>query len=79
MKTGIRENITPRGDGNVLDSKFFTYSAQIRENITPRGDGNQIGNAIANGADFFDKREYNSERRRKLRTKLHHQTSILMR
>ena len=37
----IRENITPRGDGN-----FFCKSNEkasigfIRENITPRGDGN---------------------------------------
>ena len=39
--TFIRENITPRGDGNsiqILINKFF--SIFIRENITPRGDGN---------------------------------------
>ena len=41
----IRENITPRGDGNFkvspnnIKSNFF-----IRENITPRGDGNYVRN-----------------------------------
>ena len=36
----IRENITPRGDGNskVLAVAFLRQN--IRENITPRGDGN---------------------------------------
>ena len=37
----IRENITPRGDGN---EKFYKLASsanyKIRENITPRGDGN---------------------------------------
>ena len=38
----IRENITPRGDGNWF-KKFdeqFRWLNQIRENITPREDGN---------------------------------------
>ena len=37
----IRENITPRGDGNIqlLSYYYFKYML-IRENITPRGDGN---------------------------------------
>ena len=39
---GIRENITPRGDGNCIISYNFTQASYflIRENITPRGDGN---------------------------------------
>ena len=39
----IRENITPRGDGNLFWSKSIRYicnTSIIRENITPRGDGN---------------------------------------
>ncbi|MHB9324056.1 hypothetical protein ACW0TE_03790 [Fusobacterium polymorphum] len=40
----IRENITPRGDGNP--NNFPSVSAvalcPIRENITPRGDGNSL-------------------------------------
>ena len=37
----IRENITPRGDGNNRKSSFVYFnSSSIRENITPRGDGN---------------------------------------
>ena len=37
----IRENITPRGDGNY-SYKFYQIQLclLIRENITPRGDGN---------------------------------------
>ena len=38
---------------------------QIRENITPRGDGNLILLSIKR-ISFLHKREYNSERRRKL-------------
>ena len=43
MKFGIRENITPRGDGNMYlriskEQKYY----KIRENITPRGDGNFV-------------------------------------
>ena len=37
----IRENITPRGDGNILNFIPFTSAGLIRENITPRGDGNE--------------------------------------
>ena len=39
----IRENITPRGDGNeyqYLINIKNCYVYYIRENITPRGDGN---------------------------------------
>ena len=36
----------------------------IRENITPRGDGNFI--SASDKLSNFNKREYNSERRRKL-------------
>ena len=36
----------------------------IRENITPRGDGNIYERMLRR--DFKNKREYNSERRRKL-------------
>ena len=38
----IRENITPRGDGNStpLKSVLVVVLSLIRENITPRGDGN---------------------------------------
>ena len=38
----IRENITPRGDGNYNMSTLFIFTTSIciRENITPRGDGN---------------------------------------
>ena len=37
----IRENITPRGDGNPPKTTIIiTYITCIRENITPRGDGN---------------------------------------
>ena len=38
----IRENITPRGDGNALGkNKPLNHSLNhIRENITPRGDRN---------------------------------------
>ena len=36
----IREQITPKGDGNFL---IFSYKPTpfIREQITPKGDGNQ--------------------------------------
>ena len=37
----IRENITPRGDGNENEIACnHSEINQIRENITPRGDGN---------------------------------------
>ena len=38
----IRENITPRGDGNYILSLvlLLIFFNSIRENITPRGDGN---------------------------------------
>ena len=38
----IRENITPRGDGNYKHLYLILYVrySSIRENITPRGDGN---------------------------------------
>jgi len=38
----IRENITPRGDGNKwkTDNEWVKKCKKIRENITPRGDGN---------------------------------------
>ena len=37
----IRENITPRGDGNIVGYIYDTIHTDIiRENITPRGDGN---------------------------------------
>ena len=37
----IRENITPRGDGNKkYGMESLTKKEKIRENITPRGDGN---------------------------------------
>ena len=66
MEQIIRENITPRGDGNQtarLNIKFFW---SIRENITPRGDGNSyfVLSIVAISAILY-KREYNSERRRK--------------
>ena len=38
----IRENITPRGDGNYAGMKGWLPKKKIRENITPRGDGNII-------------------------------------
>ena len=66
----IRENITPRGDGNIY--KFFNSiainSSIIRENITPRGDGNFLTVLVLLNRLHLYKREYNSERRRKLFT-----------
>ena len=45
----IRENITPRGDGNDAIAKNDMQEVQrIRENITPRGDGNTGGIALVN-------------------------------
>ena len=40
----IRENITPRGDGNNrwLNLHQNKVKKRIRENITPRGDGNHF-------------------------------------
>ena len=38
----IRENITPRGDGNPFTAILIAFAPLfIRENITPRGDGNR--------------------------------------
>ena len=40
-KFKIRENITPRGDGNATQIRNEAINnIKIRENITPRGDGN---------------------------------------
>ena len=36
----IREQITPKGDGNVNIYYFNKYFFKIREQITPKGDGN---------------------------------------
>ena len=37
----IRENITPIGDGNIINKESDkTVALTIRENITPIGDGN---------------------------------------
>ena len=36
----IREQITPKGDGNFLAVVLFAYLQIIREQITPKGDGN---------------------------------------
>ena len=37
----IREQITPKGDGNFIYSKYIIlFIFQIREQITPKGDGN---------------------------------------
>ena len=61
----IRENITPRGDGNLEQASSNNLPVLvIRENITPRGDGNLLLiNSIVSNTEY--KREYNSERRRK--------------
>jgi len=41
LSKNIRENITPRGDGNGLAGVLNGRGVKnIRENITPRGDGN---------------------------------------
>ena len=63
----IRENITPRGDGNLLSvvCTSKTLTNVIRENITPRGDGNYGIPKKWRAKQKEDKREYNSERRRK--------------
>ena len=61
----IRENITPRGDGNKENKRVNeVFRNNIRENITPRGDGNNVI-TITHSAVTNYKREYNSERRRK--------------
>ena len=36
----IREQITPKGDGNLLTNLFNIFISIIREQITPKGDGN---------------------------------------
>ena len=62
----IRENITPRGDGNSKRGvESVILKSQIRENITPRGDGNFEVCSSFDIQAFSNKREYNSERRRK--------------
>ena len=64
----IRENITPRGDGNsYIKCIYEVFKTFIRENITPRGDGNFCNFIIDNSVQLSNKREYNSERRRKLK------------
>ena len=45
---------------------YYKYIDIIRENITPRGDGNLKIFFIIVREDRCHKREYNSERRRKL-------------
>ena len=62
----IRENITPIGDGNhCLGFHRVPQNIYlIRENITPIGDGNLL---VQNFHFLYsNKREYNSDRRRKL-------------
>ena len=47
----IRENITPRGDGNTSGAIYITRIVNgsiIRENITPRGDGNKATTSFLN-------------------------------
>ena len=66
-KQTVRENITPRGDGNATTWISLSEKIDIRENITPWGDGN-INTALAWLFFLVNKREYNSERRRKLLT-----------
>ena len=65
ISTIIRENITPRGDGNNILAQTFASGERvlIRENITPRGDGNLWLSFHYLKTRY--KREYNSERRRK--------------
>ena len=54
----IRENITPRGDGNLATLIFSSASTlSIRENITPRGDGNSIFICTIKNLVFFKIRE----------------------
>ena len=36
----IREQITPKGDGNIIIFYRITLQVNIREQITPKGDGN---------------------------------------
>ena len=36
----IREQITPKGDGNFLIVPLNSLLSEIREQITPKGDGN---------------------------------------
>ena len=39
----IREQITPKGDGNIQPTpSTLRISLSIREQITPKGDGNDI-------------------------------------
>ena len=67
LRIVIRENITPRGDGNTRAVETDGTRVYIRENITPRGDGNYIFVMFLLLFDnYLHKREYNSERRRKL-------------
>ena len=49
----IREQITPKGDGNNIISPFFSFNSMyIREQITPKGDGNKML-AIFKASSFF--------------------------
>ena len=65
IHNNIREQITPKGDGNFLFLlKHQLFLSFIREQITPKGDGNlQIFPPIKVSA--LDQRTDNSERRRK--------------
>ena len=46
----IREQITPKGDGNYFRlSTLYSFLKIIREQITPKGDGN-----ISNSFKFFN-------------------------
>ena len=68
--TTIRKNITPIGDGNkYLQAVLYSmYLRSIRKNITPIGDGNLFKLSIMFCNVPLDKKEYNSDRRRKLIT-----------
>ena len=49
-----------------MSDNFIELCNRIRENITPRGDGNSKLALILFIGTSVHKREYNSERRRKL-------------
>ena len=38
----IREQITPKGDGNIISFLSIVFHLLIREQITPKGDGNVV-------------------------------------
>jgi len=50
---------------NIKELQVFFKTCNIRENITPRGDGNLLEQIRYNTRKQYNKREYNSERRRK--------------